>query len=186
MRAGVFFKLDSKAQHEMEPERDVDHMAMPGRPGTMLIMIHSELAFSFFKALLDGPAHHGGFAHFRERHIDRGIGEGEFSFSIRGASDKQPYGIFLRQSISGGINAEAGHLGEDRPLGALRQDNGVPMAFGRAGNLRDGFGLGLTGRKSRSFRFSAPPGVRRQLQLRFSKKNLSIGADIGEVVESFG
>jgi len=91
VRAGVFFKLDSKPQHKMQPKKNVDHMAMPGWPGAVLIMIHPHLAFSFFKALLDGPPHDGGLAHLRKRHIGGCIGKGEFGFSIRGASDKKPY-----------------------------------------------------------------------------------------------
>ncbi len=59
----------------MQPKKDVDHMAMPCWPGAMLIMIHSQLAFSFFEALLDGPPHNGGIAHLRQRHIQGCIGE---------------------------------------------------------------------------------------------------------------
>ena len=145
MRAGVFFKLNSESQHKMQPKEDVDHMAMPSWPRTMLIMIHSELAFSFFKALLNGPSHDGGFAHLRERHIDGRIGEGEFSFSIRSASDKEPYRILLRQSISGWIDSEAGHLSDNRSLGAFGQDDRLPVTFARACKHGYGFGLGLTG-----------------------------------------
>ena len=115
--AGVFFKLDSESQHKVQPRKNIDHMAMPGWPGAMLIMIHSQLAFSLFEALLDRPSHHGGFAHLRERHIDGCIGEREFDFPIRRTSDKKPYRILLRQSIPGGIDSEAGHLGYDRSLG---------------------------------------------------------------------
>ena len=110
VRAGVFFKLDSKSQHKMQPKKNVDHMAMPGWPGTMLIMIHPQLALSLFEALLDGPSHNGGFAHLRERHINGCIGEGEFGFPIRAGSDKEPYRVRLGQAISGGIDPEAGHL----------------------------------------------------------------------------
>src|SRR3989337_1909932 len=89
VRAGVFFKLDSKSQHKMQSKKDVDHMAMPGWPGAMFIMIHPQLAFPFFKALLDGPPHDRGLGHLRERYINGYIGEGEFGFSIRGGSDKE-------------------------------------------------------------------------------------------------
>ena len=116
----------------MQPKKNVDHMAMPSWPGAMLIMIHPQLAFSFFEALLDGPSHDGGFAHLRERHIDGCIGEGEFGFSIRSASDKKPYRILLRQSISGWIDSEAGHLSDDRSLGAFGQDDGFPVAFAQS------------------------------------------------------
>ena len=157
MRAGVFFKLDSESQDKMQPQKDVDHMAMPGWVGTMLIMIHSQLAFSFFKTLLDGPPHDGGLAHLRERHIDGSIGEGEFGFPMRRASHKKPYGILLWQSISGWINSEASHLRDDRSLGAFGEDDRLPVALARACKHGYGFGLGLTGRKSRPFGFSSPP-----------------------------
>ena len=149
-------------------------------------MIHPQLTFSFFKALLDGPPHDGGLAHLRERHIDGSIGKGEFRLSIGGASDKKPYRILLRQSISGWIDSEAGHLCHNRSLGALGQDNGLPMAFGEASKGGYGFGLGLTGRKSRPFGFSPSTGVRRKLHLRLFEKDSGIGADIGEVIGSFG
>ena len=129
----------------MEPKKNVNHMAMPGRPGAVLIMIHPQLAFSFFKALLDGPPHDGGFAHLRERHIDRCIGEGEFGFPIGGSSDKEPYRILLGQSISGWIDSEAGHFSDDRSLDAFGQSDILPVAFTRTCKGGYGFGLGLTG-----------------------------------------
>ena len=145
MRAGVFFKLDSKPQHKMQSKKDVDHMAMPGWPGAMFIMIHPQLAFSFFETLLDGPPHDGGFAHLRERHINRCIGEGEFGFPIRAGSDKEPYRVLLGQAISGWINPEAGHLSKDGSLGAFGQDDRFPVTFARACKGGYGFGLGLPG-----------------------------------------
>ena len=145
MRAGVFFKLDSKSQHKMQPKEDVDHMAMPGWPRAVLIMIHPQSAFSFFKALLDGPPHDGGLAHLREGHTDGCIGEGEFGFPIRSASYKKPYRILLRQSISGGIDPEAGHLSDNRSLGAFGQGDRFPVAFARAYKHGCGFELGLAG-----------------------------------------
>jgi len=169
----------------MQPQENVDHMAMPGWPRTMLIMIHSELAFSLFEALLNGPSHDGGLAHLRERHIDGCIGEGEFRLSIR-ASDKEPYRILLGQSISGWIDSEAGYLSDDRSLGAFGQDDRLPVAFARACKHGYGFGLGLTGRKSRPFGFSSPSRVSRESHFRFFEKDLSIGANIGEVVGAFG
>jgi hypothetical protein len=75
----------------MQSKKDVDHMAMPGWPGAMFVMIHPQLALSFFEALLDGPPHDGGLAHLRERHIFGGIGEGEFGLPFRGGSDKEPH-----------------------------------------------------------------------------------------------
>ena len=185
VRAGVFFKLDSESQHKMQAKKNVDHMAMPGGPGTMLIMIHPQLTLSLFEALLDGPPHHGGFAHLSERHIDGGIREGEFSFPIGSASDKQPYRVLLRQPLSGWIDSEAGHLGDDRSLGAFGQDDRLPVAFARTCKHGYGLGLGLTRRKSRPFGLSSSSGVRRELHLRFFEKNLSIGADIGKGVASF-
>ena len=186
VRAGVFFKLDSESQHKVQPKKNIDHMAMPGWPGAMLIMIHPQLTFSFFKALLDGPPHDGGLAHLRERHIVGCIGEGEFGFSINSASDKEPSRILLGQSISGWIDSKASHLGDDRSLGAFGQDNGLPMAFGGACKRGYGPGLGLTGRKSRSFGFSSSSRVSRESHLRLFEKDLSIGAHIGKVVEAFG
>ena len=100
----------------MQSQKNIDHMAMPGGPGAMFIMIHPQLAFPLFKALFDGPAHHGGFAHLRERHIARRIGEGKFGLSIRRLADKKPYRRVMREAIAGGIDKEAGHLGHDRPL----------------------------------------------------------------------
>ena len=85
----------------------------------MFIMIHPQLAFSFFKALLDGPSHHGGFTHLGERHIDRRIGKGKFGLSLRSPSDKEPDGGVMRKSVSGGIDSETGHLGHDGTLGAF-------------------------------------------------------------------
>ena len=161
-------------------------MAMPGWPGAVLIMIHPQLAFSFFKALLDGPPHDGGLAHLRERHIDGCIGEGEFGFPISSASDKKPYRILLRQSISSRIDSEAGHLSDNRSLGAFGQDDRLPVAFGGACKRGYGPGLGLTGRKSRSFGFSSSSRVSRESHLRLFEKDLSIGAHIGKVVEAFG
>lgn len=186
MRAGVFFKLDSKSQHKMQSKKDVDHMAMPGWPGAVLIMIHPQLAFPFFKALLDGPPHDGGLAHFKERHIDGCIGEGEFGFPISGASDKKPNRILLGQSISGWIDPEAGHLSDNRSLGAFSQDDGLPVALARACKHGYGFGLGLTGRKSRPFGFSPPSRVSRDSHVRLFEKDVSIGVHIGEVVISLG
>ena len=58
----------------------------------MFIMIHAKLAFSLLEALLDGPSHHGGFAHLGERHIDRRIGKGKFHLSIGSLSDKEKLG----------------------------------------------------------------------------------------------
>ena len=129
----------------MQPKENIDHMAMPGWPGAVLIMIHPQLAFSFFKALFDGPPHDGGLAHLRERHIDGCIGKGEFGFPIRSASNKKPYRILLGESFSGGIDPEAGYFGNDRSLGAFGQDDRLPVAFARACKLSDGFGLGLAG-----------------------------------------
>ena len=143
--AGVFFKFDSDSQEKMQPEKNIDHMSVPGGPGAMFIMIHPHLAFSFFKALLDGPPHDGGLTHLRERHIDGCIGEGEFGFPISSASDKKPNRIVLRQSISGWIDPEAGHLSNNRSLGAFGQDDRLPVAFGGACKRGYGPGLGLTG-----------------------------------------
>src|SRR3990170_691830 len=116
----------------MQPKKDVDHMAMPGWPGAMFIMIHPQLAFPFFKALLDGPPHDRGLGHLRERYINGCIGEGEFGFSIRGGSDKEPYRYLLGQAISGWIDPEAGYLSDDWSLGAFGQDGRLPVAFARA------------------------------------------------------
>ncbi len=85
----------------MQSEKDVDHMAMPGWPGAMFIMIHPQLAFPFFEALLDGPPHDGGLADLGEGHIGGCIGEGEFGFPIRGGSDEEPHRVPLGQTISG-------------------------------------------------------------------------------------
>jgi len=65
-------------------------MSMPSGPGTMLIMIHTQLVFALFEALLYGPAHYGSFAHFRERHVLRRIGKGELDPSIRILSYEKP------------------------------------------------------------------------------------------------
>src|SRR3989337_4224763 len=178
--------MNSKPHHKMQPEQDVDHMAMPGWVGTMLIMIHSELAFSFFEALLNGPPHDGGLAHLRERHIDGRIGEGEFGLPIRTGSDKEPHRILLGPSISGWIDSEAGHLSDNRSLGAFGQDDRLPVAFARTCKHGDGFGLGLTGRKSRPFGFSSPSRVSRGSPFRRFEKALGMGTYIGEVVGAFG
>ena len=145
MRAGVFFKLHSESQHKMQAKKNVDHMAMPSGPGAMFIMIHPQLTFSFFKALLDGPPHDGCPAHLRQRHIDRCIGEGEFGFPIRSGSDKEPYRILLGQSTSGWIDSEAGHPSDDGSLGAFGQNDRLPITFVRTCKSGYGFGLGLTG-----------------------------------------
>ena len=107
-------------------------------------MIHPQLAFSFFKALLDGPPHDGGFTHLRERHIHGCIGEGEFGFPIMGGSDKEPYRVLLRQAISGWIDPETGYLSDDGSLGAFGQNDRLPVAFARTCKGGYGFGLGLT------------------------------------------
>jgi hypothetical protein len=129
----------------MQPKKNIDHMAMPGWPGAVLVMIHPQLAFSFFKALLDGPPHDGGLTHLRERHIGGGIGKGEFGFPIWSASDKKPYRILLGESFSGWIDPEAGHLSDDGSFGTFGQDNEFPMAFGRTSQCGYDFGLRLTG-----------------------------------------
>jgi hypothetical protein len=129
----------------MQPKKDVNHMAMPSWPGAVLIMIHSELALSFFEALLDGPPHDGGFAHLRERHLHGCIGEGEFGFPIRAGSDKEPYRILLGKSFSGGIDPEAGHLSDDGSLGTFSQDDRFPVTFARTCKHGYGLGLGLAG-----------------------------------------
>lgn len=129
----------------MQPKENVNHMAMPGRPGAMLIMIHSHLTFSFFTALLDGPPHDGGFAHLRERHIDRGIGERKFGFPVRSASDKKPDRVLLGQAISSRIDPKASHLSDNRSLGAFGEDDRFPVTLTRARNGGYGDGLGLMG-----------------------------------------
>jgi len=85
----------------MESKKDVNHMTMPGGPGAMLIMIHPQLAFSFFEALFDRPPHDGGLTHLRERPINGCIGEGKFGFPIRAGSDEEPHGFLLGQALSG-------------------------------------------------------------------------------------
>ena len=129
----------------MQPKKNVDHMAMPGWPGAVLIMIHSQLPFPFFKALLDGPTHDGGLAHLRERHLDGCVREGESGFPIRTGSDKEPYRILLRQSISGWIDPKASHLSDNGSLGAFGQNDRLPVAFARACKHGYSFGLGLAG-----------------------------------------
>jgi len=37
----------------MQSEENIDHVPMPGWPGTMLIMIHADLAFAFLEAVLE-------------------------------------------------------------------------------------------------------------------------------------
>ena len=123
----------------MQSEEDINHMAMPGGPGAVFIMIHSQLAFPLFKALLDGPSHHGGFAQFGKRDIDGRIGKGVFDLPIRSFSDKEPYRGLLRKSISGGIDPEARHLGDNRTLSAFGQNDRFPAVLGNAGNI--GYGL---------------------------------------------
>lgn len=86
-------------------------------------MIHSQLAFALFETLLDGPSHHGGFAHFGKRHIEGRIGEGEFHLSIGSLSDKEPSGGILGESVSGGIDPETSYLGDNRSLGAFGQSD---------------------------------------------------------------
>jgi len=120
-------------------------MAMPGWPGAVLIMIHPQLALSFFEALLDGPPHDGCLAHLRKRHIHGCIGEGELGFPLRSGSDKEPHRVLLGQTSSGGIDPEAGHLSEDGSLGAFGQNDRFPVTFARASKGCDGFGLRLTG-----------------------------------------
>ena len=129
----------------MQSEENIDHMTMPSRPGAMLIMIHSDLTFSFLEALFNGPSHNRGFAHLGQRHIDRRIGKGEFDLSIRTDSNEEPDRILLGQSISGRIDTQTGHLRADRSFSAFGQDDRFPVAFVRADDHSDGFGLGLTG-----------------------------------------
>ena len=186
MRAGVFFKLNPKSQHKMEPKENIDHVPMPGWPGAMLILIHPELPFSFFEALLDWPSHDGGLAHLRERHIDGCIGKGEFGFPIRAGSDEEPHRILLGQAISGWIDPEAGHLSEDGPLGAFGQNDRLPVAFARTCKGGYGFWLGLAGCKSKPFGFSSSSRVSRESHLRLLEKDLSIRTYIGKVIKSFG
>jgi hypothetical protein len=152
----------------------------------MLIMIHSELAFSLLEALFNGPTHDGGFTQLRERYIDGRIGEGEFSFPIRRSSDEEPYRILLGQSISGWINAEAGHFSGDRPLSAFGQGDSLPVAFTGTYKHLNGFGLGLTGRESRPFGLSAPSRIGRDFHVGLFEKDLGIGAHISKVVEALG
>ena len=151
----------------MKSKENIDHMTMPRGPGAMFIMIHSQLAFSLLKALLDGPAHEGCLAHFRKRHIDGCIGEGEFGLPLRSNADKEPDRLFLGQTISRRVDPQAGHLGDDGALGPLGQDDRFPVAFARAGKGGNRFGLGLAGGKSRAFGFSSPPRVRGHTDLRF-------------------
>jgi hypothetical protein len=93
----------------VKSEKKGYYMSMPGWPGAMFmfIMIHPQLVFALLKALINEPSHHGGFEHLGERHIDRGVGKGEFHLSIRSASDKEPYEGVLGKSVSGKIDPEA-------------------------------------------------------------------------------
>jgi len=61
VRAG-FFKLNPQPEQEVKRKEDIYHVAMPCRPGTVLILIHADLALSILKALLYRPTHCGCFA----------------------------------------------------------------------------------------------------------------------------
>jgi hypothetical protein len=53
---GVFFKARPDPEEKMLGQHHVEHMPVPGRPGSMLVMVHAKMAFAFFKTLFDRPA----------------------------------------------------------------------------------------------------------------------------------
>jgi len=108
---------------------------MPSGPGAMLIMIHPQLVLAFFETLLYGPAHYGGFTHFRERHAFRGVRKGELEPSIRILSHEEPDRIVSRKAFPGWIDSEAGYLGDNGAFCSLSKHNGLPSEFGRSRDI---------------------------------------------------
>ena len=110
---GVFFKAQPHPQHKVEGQEYECHVPMPGGPGAMFIAIHTNLPLAFLKALLDRPAHGGGFNHFGKRSPFRRIGNGVFDLSIVVLSKKEPLLIADRQSVARQIKAKTGHFCND-------------------------------------------------------------------------
>ena len=92
-------------------------MPMPGRPGSMFVFIHAELTFALLKALLDRPAHGRGLDQLCKGSLFGRIGDGVFYLSIDIFSQKQSLPVTDRQTVSGQIYLDTGHLGKDGSLG---------------------------------------------------------------------
>ena len=65
-------------------EKDVEHVAIPGAPGAMLVVAHAEVGLVFEKALLDGPAKSRDRAEGLERGGLGSVGDGELHLSVGG------------------------------------------------------------------------------------------------------
>ncbi len=135
--AGVLFKPNPQPKQKVEGEKHVNHVSVPGWPGTVFILIHADLTFPILEALFDRPAQGRRFAELGKRRLGRSIREGVFDLTIFRAPEKQPDGRFLRHSVPRGIGSEAGHISPDWSFRPFRQDHAGPGALCRSGDLAD-------------------------------------------------
>lgn len=148
----------------------------------MLIAVHTDLSFAFLKALLDGPAHDRSLYKFQKRYPLGRIRNGVFNLAAGVFSEEQPLRCPHRQPVAGQVGPDAGHLGDDRPLGALGDHNRFP---GKQVSLGD-FGyfsrLGLPGQYPNFRGPGAAPFIIRKTKLRLFDKDQGVGLDGCEVI----
>ncbi len=169
----------------MLSEKHVDHVAVPGRPGTVFVVAHPKVALALLETLLDGPAHTEGGAHLRERHVGWGVGKGIADLPIFVASDDQPKFIALGQPIVGTGDAQARHFGNDRSLRSLGQNDALPADASALGKSRD---LDRTRRREDAWTLGARTAsvVGRNTNAGPAKKDLGRGPRLGQVVHPGG
>ena len=169
----------------MKSEEDIDHMPVPGGPGTMFIFAHAGIAFAVFKTLLDSPAQRGGVCKLGKRHIFRGVGESIFDLPVGGATNQQPDGIFLRQSPMGREGPQAGDIRTDRAFRSFRYNQGMPDRLAGFGELSHGFGLRLSPQDFEPLGPRPTAAIPRKTHFGLPQKDLGIGPDAGQIVELF-
>ena len=117
----------------------IQHVAVPGAPGTGLVVFHAQMALAFFEALFNWPAHQRSLVKFSLLDISRSIAEGVFYLAIFVSADVQPDFLVRKGAVVVCLSLnhpEDFHLGHKGAFGSLTQDFLLPgdvLVFGNLG-----------------------------------------------------
>ena len=125
---GAFFpQPDFQVPKEKMSQHARYYVMMPAGVLSHLILVHSQLGFGLFKALLDGPAQSAEPDKGWQPCTDRCIADEIviFGIAVDGSADDQP-DLFLRQARVGKFDPATSKLVGDRTFGALGNFAPIP------------------------------------------------------------
>src|SRR3989442_7597494 len=98
VNAGVFFKFDLQADQEELCQEYQTHVPMPGGPGTVFVVVQSELGFIFLETPFNGPARSAHSNQFGHRGLFGSVADQIFDLAVGVVAQQQPSFALDRKS----------------------------------------------------------------------------------------